>query len=175
VLADCSDSNCPRNFIAVAQRHAQCAADAGLLRARLCHAAGVRLQIANRDRLVLRDDLSGDSFSDGNCFDDFEDLRRQGDLRREIKQLIIAVEPVDRAGLGIKFCEHDMKNLLQNRFAVRVILQQAFNLFVQFIHDQPLGFCAAMAQTLPVDGIIAKQIFAASRLIFLESGRRGWF
>jgi hypothetical protein len=43
-------------------------------------------KIANRDRLVLRDDLPGDSFSDGNCFDDFQDLRRQADLRREIKQ-----------------------------------------------------------------------------------------
>ena len=53
VLANRADAESSHNFFAVAQRHAQCAADAGLFRAGLGNATIVGLQITNCDRLVL--------------------------------------------------------------------------------------------------------------------------
>ena len=101
------------DFSAVADGHAQRAADAGLFRAGPGDAAGVGLQIADRHGPVFRDGFAGDAFADGNGFDDFEQLRRQADLRDEMQQLRWRIEPVNRAGFGMKLGERVAQNLFK--------------------------------------------------------------
>ena len=105
MLAGGADTKGADDFISIADRHTEGAAHAGLFRAGFGHAAGVGLQIAHRDRLAGGDDLSGDAFTDGNDLHHVQYLRRQPDLRDEPKPLGRFMEPVDRAGLGIKLGE----------------------------------------------------------------------
>jgi len=113
VLAHGADAECADGFSVFADGHAERAADAGLARAGFGDAAGVGLEIANGDGLVLRDGLAGDAFADGNGFDDFEQLRRQAGLGDEVKQLRLHIEPVNRAGFGIKLGERVAQDFFQ--------------------------------------------------------------
>jgi hypothetical protein len=119
-----ANADCPHDFVPFAAWNAQRTSDAGLFRAGFGHAAGVRLQIADRDQPATRDGLSGDAFADGNGFDNTEHLWRQADLCREVQLLLFGIKRTNRAGFRMKFAEDNPECFLQNIFARLAVLQQ---------------------------------------------------
>lgn len=73
-----------------------------LISAGLGTAAGIGLEIADGHGPVILGGLAGDAFADGNGFDYVQHLRRQAGLRDEMQQLRRRIQPVNRAGLGMK-------------------------------------------------------------------------
>jgi hypothetical protein len=97
---------------AIHHRHGETALDIGLASSRLCHAAGIRLQIAKlHGRLPFRR-RSGDPLSHGDGLNDRDELRRDGHGGDELQVLVCWVEPVDRASGAAEvrrhFCEKEM-------------------------------------------------------------------
>ena len=136
VLAEGADAKGADDFVTVARRDTERAADAGLARARFGHAAGVGLQIANGDRGAARDDLSGNALADRNGFDNLQHLGRQTHLGHQVKRLLFRVEPVNRARLGTKMLEHLAQRFLQNNLAWAAAFQERDDLFIQFVHTE---------------------------------------
>ncbi len=100
-----ADAEGADDFIAIANGHADGAADAGLFGAGFGHAAGIGLEIADGDGAVFLRALAGDAFADGDDAYHVQQLRRQPGLREEAQELRRLVQLVDGAGFGIQLGE----------------------------------------------------------------------